>query len=253
MKVFAMHSIQVFPAQVFLSHDAPANLVNQIQVVIPGYEQLPDDVLRDDVFLLPKEASLTPTRRLVVLVPPGEITENILARRVWQLAVGSGLSVLYLTLSQTNDQTPYHRRRLTDLTMMTSNENVQVRSKASTAKNWSEAVNRILKPGDLLVCLANHQVFHHLIWPRRLGEQLAETGNVPVYMLGGLVIGSIPERRYAIKGILAWTASLALIIVFFGLQVGVDHSTVKPISTILDCLSIVVELYLIFKVNEWIG
>jgi hypothetical protein len=253
MKVFTKHSTQIPSGQDISSPDAPVNLANKIQAVMPGYARLPADVIREDVFLLPEKLPLAPTRRLVVLVPPGEIAENVLTRRVWQLAKDSGLSVLYLTLSREEDQILYHRRRLTNLIMMTSYGNVRVHSNVSAAKDWLDAVKQILQPGDVLVCLANHQVFHHLVWQRRLGEQLAQALGVPVYMLAGLKIGPPPVLLRMVKEIRAWTISLVLLFAFFSLQVSIIRFTTAPLSTILTCLSVLVELYLLLKVNEWIG
>ena len=248
MKVFTNHSMQIRSGQDPSSPDAPINLTNKIQAVIPGYARLPADVIRDDVFLLPKKLPLAPTRRLVVLVPPGEIAEDVLTRRVWQLAKDSGLGVLYLTLSREEDQSLYHRRRLTNLMMMTSYGNVRAHSSVSAAQDWPGAVRQILQTGDVLVCLTNHQVFHHLVWQRSLGEQLAQATGAPVYMLAGLKIGPPAKLLQMIKEIRTWTLSLILLLAFFSLQASIVRFTTAPLSTILLCLSVLVELYLLFKV-----
>jgi len=250
MKVFTLHSKEFFSNQDNSSKKSPINPTIKIQDVLPGYARLSTDVIREDVILLPERLPLAATRRLVVLVPPGEISENQLARRVWQLAKDSGFSVLYLALSREEDQVPFHRRRLTDLTMMTSFGNIQAHSSISAAKDWHEAVKQILQPGDVLICFTNHQVLDHFVWQRRLGEKLAQAVGIPVYMLAGLTIGPTLELLYKIRELRAWTISLALLMVFFGLQVGIERSTTGPLSTILICLLVLFEAYLILKVNQ---
>jgi hypothetical protein len=53
------------------------------------------------------------------------------------------------------------------------------------------------------------------------------------------------------RNFLSWVISLSLLAVFFGLQVMVDRSTDKLLSTLLLFLSVLVEVYLLIKVNEW--
>ena len=252
MKALSINSV-LFPSDNhrFLMGDPP-DLAAQIQAVVPGYGQLPVRVIAEDVLLIQDKLPLKPTKRLVVLVPSGEVDETTLARRVWQLATSSSFSVLYLALSPDVTQIAYQRRRLASLAALTSGENVQAHASVSAEKNWRLALEQILQSGDLLVCLTSHQVSEHLFWHRKLGEKLVETVGVPVYLFSGLKIGPAPQERQAIKDVLAWIASLSLLAAFFGIQVSIDRSIAEPLSTILLCLSVVVETYLFLKINEWI-
>jgi hypothetical protein len=253
MKAIVMDRPRIRLNEPDLSQDLPANLAAKIRTIIPGYDQLPADEIRDDVLLFPEKSVLTPSRRLVVLVPRGGIAENALARRIWRLASASNLGVLYLTLSQDEEQVSYYRRRLTDLAMSTSDYKIRAYTNVSSGENWIDFVRRTLQPGDLVVCMTNHRFIHNFFQRRRLGEELFNIGKAPVYMLSGFRIGPAPEWEFFFKEVLAWVTSLLLIVAFLGLDVGIDHSTGGMLSKILIGLSIVGEFVLLLKVSEWIN
>ncbi|HJW91797.1 MAG TPA: hypothetical protein VJ436_14265 [Anaerolineales bacterium] len=253
MKTLTMLSHQISPNHPIFSQNGFPDLADRIQAVLPGFNLLPAEMIHDDVFLIQDRPLLTPTRRLVVLVPPGEIDENVLARRVWQLAATSCLSVLYLALSPYEAQTSYERRRLAILAAVTTDPHVRAHARVSARNDWPQVLEQTLRPGDLLVCLASHQVSEHFFRRRMLGERLAESVAVPVYLLGGFKI--IPEHfsQQHIGELKTWIASFSVITVFLILQVSIDRSMIRPIATILLYLSVFGEAYLLLKINEWLG
>jgi hypothetical protein len=237
---------------VLAQEDASWHLATQIREVLPGSSQLPQAGLAADILLVPDQFQMAPTRRLVVLVPAGEVDEQALARRVWQLASCSGLDVLYLSLSPDANHVSYLRRRLAGLAASTTYSNVQAEIRVHEQKNGSQAFRQNLKPGDLLICLEKDSTTGFF---RRqpLAQRLAMDLRLPVYQLGGLKVKPELHSNYWIKNALAWIASMALIAVFFWLQLGIDRASARPQSTILLCLSVLVELYGLWKINEWIG
>jgi hypothetical protein len=123
----------------------------------------------------------------------------------------------------------------------------------SEAENWAEALRSILHPGDLFVCLACHRYPGSFIQRKVLGPWLAESMGKPVYMLGGFHLGPTVQRRQWNKEIRAWAASLVLMAVFFVFQITIDRSMSGSVSTLLLCGTILVEIYSLFKINEWFG
>jgi hypothetical protein len=253
MKALSIHSILIPSDHSRFNKDGPPDLAAQIQAVVPGFARLPASVIDQDVLIIQDKLPLKPTRRLVVLVPPGEVDETALARRVWQLAASSGLDILYLALSWDDAQTPYQRRRLAGMAALTCGQDVRAHACVSAEKDWRQALKRTLQAGDLLVCLASHKVPKYLVWRTPLGKQLARTAGVPVYLFEGFKIGPTLQVRQALREALAWIISIFLMAAFFGVQAGIDRFAAEPLSTIGLFLTVVVEVYLLFKVNEWIG
>ena len=110
----------------------------------------------------------------------------------------------------------------------------------------------IQRPGDLPVCLAGDSK-QGLFQRQPLSKWLAVGLKVPVYEFGDLQVIPAPPSQHWLPNMIAWIASIALLAAFFWLQVGIYNSTAGPQATILLCLSILVEVYGLWKINEWIG
>src|SRR5215469_11747023 len=82
----------------------------------PGMNRPPSPVM---ALLMPDGASLAAPRRMVVLVPDVDLDEAVLARRVWSLAAGGRLAVLYVGLAASTTEEPQARRRLATLAALT--------------------------------------------------------------------------------------------------------------------------------------
>jgi len=244
-------TIIIVPAREGIPGQSTA-LPAQIRAVLTGSSQLPQTALEADTLLVPDQLPPVPTRRLIVLVPAGEIDEHALARRVWQLAACSGLSVLYLALSPDADQVSYQCRRLVNLAALTTYPRVRADTNVHTEKNWSKVLRRTLQPGDLLVCLAEDRT-PGFFQRQALAKWLAMELSVTVYQLGDLQVKpALPSHNW-IKDVLAWVTSITLIASFFWLQVGIDRSSAGSQATILLYLSVLIELFSLWKINEWIG
>lgn len=232
-------------------HTGRFSLPAPVTTLMPGICTLPPATLLEDGLCIP-DANVLPARRLIVLVPIEDVDAFHLSRRVWQLAACSGLSVLYLALPLDEHPAVSLHRRLAELAALTSDKSVQARWMVGGAKSWRQALENVLQPGDLLVCLAGQRsagwINRHLL----LGEQMAKLLSLPVYLLGDvpLAVKQPPEWK---KELLGWVTSIALIAGFFVLQVNIDRTALRPVSTLILCLSVVVEIYLLGKVNEWIG
>jgi len=270
-------------------HSGQVSLPDPLVALVPGISSLPPVALMEDSLCLPEkavapqngsigrssahqgsrlivgEANLVlsaersspnghyaPARRLVVLVPAEEIAVSHLARRVWQLAACSRLRVLYLALSPKDQWVGSQHRRLAELAALTNDKSVQARGKVSEKMDWRQAVENVLEPGDLLVCLAGHQINKRINRSVGLGGLLADALHLPIYLLGDVPLA---EKRSnpRIKEILGWIISIALMAGFFVLQLNIQRTVLKPLATLFLCLSIVLEIYLLAKVNEWIG
>jgi hypothetical protein len=253
LKTLALHPTEISKGQLSTFQASMSELSPQLLALVPEIRELTATGLDGDVILVPDDLLMAPIRRLVVLIPPGEIDERSLARRVYQLASSSQNNVIYLAMDPENEQYPFQRRQLASLASLTTGKDVYTEVKLCGEKTWFQALDKILVPGDLLVCLADHPVYDYFILRRKLGERLAGHVTVPVYLLNGLKVGRAPHTQQAIKEIEAWIAFFVLLVSFFALQVGIQRSTDKPATTILLCISVLVEVYFLWKINEWVG
>lgn len=252
MKYTALHTTTISPGYSDSQVDR-AGLAIDHQIFLPGLAQLPEADLVGDALILPDHSQLIPSQRLVVLVPEGELDESTFTRRIWQLAASSNLKILYLARASQDTFIAYQRSRLAGLAAMTSDKDARAQVIVSTEKSWPKAFQKIRRPGDLLVCLESQKIPRGIVWRRPLGELLARSASVPVYLIGGLKIGLAPHQRQWMREALAWSAALLLMTIFFGLQLALDRYSARPLSTIMICVSVFIELYSLWKINEWIG
>ena len=247
MKTLATRSISISAANQF------PGAAMDISRLLPGFPTQEAAEFREDVFITPQRFPLNPTRRLVVLVPDGNLDENALAHKIWRLASISSLQVLFLGLSPDEESASYIRRRLALLAAAIHQGEVSARSSVVIGEDWNRAVKKVLHSGDLLVCIARHMVPYRAIGRRKMGEALAVAFDVPIYLLGGLQVGRSPAQFQLVRSIVAWSLSIAILLAFAGLQIWISQNARPELSTILLCLSIIVEGITLYKTIEWIG
>jgi hypothetical protein len=252
LKTFALHATDISTGQTSPFQASISEFSPQLLALVPEISELTATGLDGDVILVPDDLLIAPIRRLVILIPSGEIDERSLARRVYRLASASHNNVLYLAMDPENERSPFQRRQLASLASLTSGKDLYIEAKLCVEKTWFQALDKILSPGDLLVCLAEHPIFDYFFLRRRLGERLAGHVSVPVYLLNGLKVGRSPHTQQTIIEIEAWFAFLVLIVSFFVLQVGIQRSTNNPATTYLLCMTVLLEVYFLWKINEWI-
>jgi hypothetical protein len=225
--------------------------VQHIAGLLPGSPHGETDTLTGDRLIVPDRIPLTPTRRLVVLIPDAEFDQKALAKRIWELASRPEVNVLYLSLSPGPNDLARTRRRLTDLASMTNYGHVKASIKVKVGRNWAQAVAEILHAGDLLVCMARHRATYRVLGRKTLGELLSTSFDAPVYLLGGSLAGPSRQRQKLLRAVLAWLLFFAVIAAFAGIQIWIDQEYREPLSTILLCISVAFELSLVLMVNEW--
>jgi hypothetical protein len=234
------------------AHQRPG-VTEALSTLLPGYTLQEGSESRGDTLIVPDHYPLGPTRRLVFVIPEGGLDEIALTHRVWQLASSAALKVLFLSLSPDQESDAELRRRLALLASALHHGDVSARASVVVGSNWLQPVKDVLHGGDLLICLAEHWVPYHAIGRRKLGDGLAATFRTPVYLLAGMQVGRSPAFLQRVHTLVAWSISIAILVVFAGLQIWLSQNTSGPLSTVLICLSIVAEGITLFKTIEWIG
>lgn len=241
------------PTSMPIAVDQPSDTTALISTLLPGaaIQNLPE--LRRDALIAPDHLPLRPTQRLVVLVPEDGLDEGALARRVWQLACGAALNVLFLGRSPDPESVAPTRRQLALLAAAVRQGDVSARASVVVGVSWLQAVEDVLQNGDLLVCIAGHRVSYLVVGRRRLGDVLARTFKTPVYLLGGLHLSRSPVLVQRARALVAWSISIAILVGFAGLQIWLSRNVSARFSPVLLGLSIIVEGLTLLKTIEWIG
>lgn len=239
-----------------LAHSPAEQSVNpkrEISAILPGYALQERAEARRDRLIAPENYPLQATRRLLVVTPEGELEDETLARRVWQLASPAGLQVLFLGRTTKAENTAAVRRRVALLAAAVQQGEVEARASVASGKSWQQAVQEALRVGDVLVCVGEHRVRQLGLRRQRLGEVLATAFMAPVYLIGGLAVGPSPDWLGRLHALGAWSLSIAILVGFGGLQIWLSAKANPRFAPALICLAIIAEGITLFKTIEWMG
>lgn len=134
-----------------------------------------------------------PAMRLVVILPGTRIDEIALARLVWGLGVTYSSDILYLCVVQNTEEELRALHQLARLYALTQDPRFRVETSILQGLTWSEAIRSVWKPGDLMICYANHSIRSRFFARKWLSRWLAEEFHLPVYAL------TIPAPPESIK------------------------------------------------------
>jgi hypothetical protein len=253
MRFIVAHPLPLRVEPLTKADETPEKSID-IETLLPGYQKVQSADHQRDFLLVPERGSaLGPAGRLVVMVPNGNIDENEFAHRIWKLASIASLPIHFLAFSVDRDSSAYWHSRLATIAAVTSFGQVKTSTGIIAGNGWLRSLRRMLRPGDLLVCLNEHQVPYRIFGQRVLGEYLSTSLDVPVYLMNDLDVDASSFWLSRLKGAFSWFASFAIILVFALIQIWIDQTTADPTSTILLCLSVIIEFLLILKTNEWFG
>src|SRR5688572_6714012 len=97
-----------------------------------------------------------PERRLVVLVP-ADSDYTTATRRIWELAVATGSSVLLLSLCKDRAEEPSLRRQLVTMSALVRDGRISTEANVEIGTNWLHFVKANYQAGDMIVCFAEQR------------------------------------------------------------------------------------------------
>jgi hypothetical protein len=194
--------------------------------------------------LMPEGVTLSPARRLVVLVPDTDLDETAFSRRIWTLAAPNQLAVLYLGSCRTASAEPRARRRLATLAALTRDDWVHVNTALTLDVDWLGALQPQLAGGDLIVCHAE-QTRRSWRGSIPLGTELCQALQAPVHLLNGFYAGDEVQPINLPARVLFWGGSAAILAGAFLLQVQISALPKNWAESALMVLSVVAECGLV--------
>ncbi len=127
--------------------------------------------------------------RMIILVPAQNTNMPALARRVWTLAQPCSIPVLYLSLASREPETENNQRlRMIMLASMTRDDQVVVDTHLHSEGDWIKALQGAIRPGDIVICLAEHAVRVQHRGDYALSDVIETMLDIPVYVIHGVMI-----------------------------------------------------------------
>lgn len=194
---------------------------------------------------IPANADLEPAGRLIVLIP-GDANYALATKRIWKLAMTTGMPIQLIGLCKDLSQEPSLRRELVTMAALIRDGRVCTEAKVEIGTNWVDLVKHNYQPGDMIVCFSEVRagLFH-----KPLSQILQSNLKMPVYILTGLVPEN-PSQSNWLSQILVWTGSLGIIIGSSLLQFQITALPQNWAQTAAMILSVMGEIWLIWGWNS---
>ena len=183
--------------------------------------------------------------RFIVLIPADSDYRDS-AHRIWEVAHAAGASVHFLGLCRDVADEPGLRRGLTTLAALVHDGRITTEVKIEIGTNWVQAVRNHYQHGDVFVCFSEPRTG---LWQRPLPQILKSNFDAPLYILTNSTAPETAPNNWLTQAA-AWSGSLGILVVSFVVQVRIGSLSKDWIQTFLLCVSVLVEVGLIWGWNS---
>lgn len=189
---------------------------------------------------LPSSASLSNEAytRLVVLVSDGMLDANKLTQQLSRLITPSVSEMILVGLGK-NRPGSHASRRLNELVSIMQDLPILQSKQVIDAEGWAEAVQKVVQPGDLVVCQADPGAKH-------LVDELSQITASPVHLLTGLQPPIQSRLARMLNRLLFNLFPFVVVAAFFWLQVQIDAQNTGTLHSLVIIMSVLLELGVIF-------
>lgn len=204
----------------------------------------------EDYYLVPVGTRLTTSKRVVVVVPPGEFDEREFALKVSRLSQWGRKDILLVGLASDPLQDSLLRRRMITLTSYLRAPRIETGYSLLFKQNWLEALKDVLQADDRVICLENHYTSGRWLRDVSLAQHLASSLRIPVCVIQSLRLEIEEERHWAgMREFLVWISLLLTIILFLLFQIRIQQTVPGPLGAIFLVISIVIEVIAILRLS----
>lgn len=186
---------------------------------------------------------LMAAKRLIVLVPETELDTALAARKIREVAKAMESRVQFLGLSRDAAHEPRIRRQIVTLAAMVEDPTLYVESKIEYGSDWLNAVSSHWHRGDVIICFSEQL-------SRGSSRILESNLNAAVYVITNAENQKESKNPVWLFNVLAWSGSIALILVFFWIQVRLTQPPQNSLNSFLLYLSLFVEVGSIWLWNN---
>ncbi|MFA5837814.1 MAG: hypothetical protein WC837_12750 [Bellilinea sp.] len=160
--------------------------------------------------------------RLIVLMPASLAGNLEFAQKIHWMAARAQNDVLYLTLLDDPDSTLTAQRNLATMKAVTESNLIHAGSILAPAARWFEKLEKVLRPGDTVVCHAEQMVKHGFLKTVPMPDYLSEILKAPVVTVNGFYSPQRTLLKNWLSGLLFWMGALVILAGFTFLELQAD-------------------------------
>lgn len=206
-----------------------------------------------DTLYDPEETGLSVIERLLVLVPDQDVDTVAFAQKLWRLASPVQLAILLVTVVPNPDYLPAAQRRLLAIAAITRDRQVKVDTLVVHGKTWTEVVQSMRLPNDLIVCHAEQTIHVRFAQSQALAASLVSVLHQPVLVISGLYPWIKPLRPKWLAQVPYWLILVTVIAGFFFIEGRADQSGSGWMEKTVVVVLFVLEVGLVWVWNSILG
>lgn len=162
--------------------------------------------------------------RLIVLLPDS-LTGNLeFAQKIHWMAARAQNDVLYLGLLDNPDDLLTAQRGIATMKAVTESNLIHAGSVLVPAARWFEKLQKVLRPGDTIVCHAEQVVKHGLLKTVAMPEYLAGILTASVVTVAGFYSPQRTLAKNLLNELLFWLGAIVILAGFTFLELQTDTS-----------------------------
>ena len=200
--------------------------------------------------LLPGTSDLVEIKRLIIIVPAAPFPASEFSSNLGLFLLENS-TLLLISIVADQEQALLARRQLLFLEKMSRSSKIQVQTKLIPQESWMKEIEDITQPGDLILCLEKHlerQSFRKFV---SVGREISGKLHLPVVMLQNIESISQTPIKKKERELAAWVIFILLISFFTFFQFQIDQNSTGGIKNLFLSISLVIELYLIWRLNKY--
>lgn len=198
-------------------------------------------------------APFDPSRRMLVIVPPGLSDTAGFAQKIHWLALQQQRSVLYLTLADRDAEELVVERTLATLEALTQDAWVQASSRRIDAPGWLGALRPIVQAGDRLICHAEQNVRTGHFQSAPLAQAVEEELELSVHILKGFYRSKADYLPSGGRVVLFWLFFIALLAGFTFLELRINTAIAGGFRQAALAGVFLIEFGLIYRLNRLVN
>lgn len=193
----------------------------------------------------------TKANRIIALINEDLINRNDLAQELYWLGAQSDSTIIYLVLVSREENMATVIRNMATMRAITAANRLVVEVKTALTSDWLLMLKKFVKPGDLVVCQEEQTVKTGKFKTGPVCEFLTNQISNPVHKMTGFYHPIRSGLKNWLRETMGLFGLLAILGVFTWLQIELDQSLTKPLSSIYIIITFFFEVGAVVVWNKF--
>lgn len=193
----------------------------------------------------------TKVNRIIALINEDLINRNDLAQELYRLGTQSDSPIIYMVVVNREENMATVIRNMATMRAVTAANRLMVEVKTALTSDWLVMLRKLVKPGDLVVCQEEQTVKIGKFKTSPVCDFLTNQISNPIHKLTGFYHPIRSGLKNWLHETIGLVGLLAILAVFTWLQIELDQSLTKPLSSIYIIITFCFEVGAVVVWNKF--